>query len=173
MPNYPPVPSKLIPATGGAGESSGTTQGAPYFPPTPDRVSRPEESSGGGPTGNQGQGFNRQAFTKAYANLVARTWVDDQYLELLLANPVETLTRAGITSIPGAVIRIIQHRITGTGRIEDQVEDWIRGNQTGLYELWLPFKPEDVDLSGESGGALAVEESGGSCCCCSPCCCCT
>ena len=67
--------------------------------------------------------------------MTARTWMDEQYLELVLASPVETLEKAGMHTISGAVIRIIQHKITGSGKIEDQVNAWIEGNRTGLYEL--------------------------------------
>jgi hypothetical protein len=103
--------------------------------------------------------------------MVARTWTDDSYLQLLLSDPVDTLAQAGIQTIPGAVIRIVQHQITGTGRIEDEVDAWVAGNQSGLYDLFLPMKPDYVDFSG-GGGASAVGGDGNSCCC-SPCCCCT
>jgi hypothetical protein len=164
---YPPTPVKLQTAGG----STEPPQDPRYYPPTPSNVTPPPPTPTGGGPGSSGGGFNRKAFIKAYANMVARTWVDEQYLELLLASPVEVLERAGIHTIPGAVLRIIQHKITGSGKIEDQVDAWITGNRTGLYDLYLPMKPDDVEIP-TTGGAMSVE-TGDYCCCCCPCCCCT
>jgi len=121
----------------------------------------------GGPTG---PGFSRRDFITAYADMVAQTWIDDQYLDLLLASPAEVLARAGIPTAPGATIRIIQVKLTGMGKVEDQVNSWIEGNRTGLYDLWLPLKPDDIDLSPGGGDPNAC--AGGASCCCTPCCCC-
>jgi hypothetical protein len=110
---------------------------------------------------------NRQEFIRNYANLVARTWVDESFLELLRANPVDTLARAGMPTIPGAVVRVVEMKLTGQGRIEEQIDRWIEGNRTGLYDLWLSMKPEGVDVA--VGGLASVD----ACCCCTPCCCCT
>jgi hypothetical protein len=165
--SYPAMPQKLMPSGGAVG---GTTVGATNYPSTPSPGNG--GSQGGGPTSGSAslsQPFNRQAFTKSYADMVARTWTDDQYLELLLAEPVGTLAKAGISTATGAVIRIIQHKLTGSGKIEDQIDAWIEGNRTGLYDLFLPLKPDDIDFSGGSGDPSA---EGGGCCCC-PCCCCT
>jgi len=108
---------------------------------------------------------------KSYANMVAQTWIDPNYLQLLLADPANTLAGAGLPTVDGAVIRIVQVKITGMGRVEDQVQAWVEGGRTGLYDLWLPLKPDDVDVSvgGGDPGACA----GGASCCCTPCCCCT
>jgi hypothetical protein len=169
--NYPPVPTKLVPSGGaGGGATTGTTAGEPYYPPVPGQGTNP--GNGGGTSApTAGLGFNRQDFIKNYANMVARTWTDDSYLQLLLADPVDTLNAAGLPTIPGAVVRVVQHQITGTGRIEDEVSAWVAGNQTGLYDLFLPIKPDYIDFSG-AGGSPDSESGGGSCCC-SPCCCCT
>jgi hypothetical protein len=115
-----------------------------------------------------GPGFNRQQFIKSYANMVAQTWVDDQYLDLILASPAETLAKAGLPTPDGATIRIVQVKVTGTGQVADQVDAWVEGNRTGLFDLFLPLKPEDLDVA--SGGAEAED---GASCCCTPCCCCT
>jgi len=102
--------------------------------------------------------------------MVARTWVDDSFLQLLLADPTSTLAQNGIPTVDGAVVRIIQHVITGSGKIEDQVDAWLEGHATGLYDLYVPMKPEEFDIS-EGGGGDACQ--GGDSCCCCPCCCCT
>jgi hypothetical protein len=169
---YPPIPQ------GSTGQ--GTTQGGVYYPPNPGAPQgggRPPGAAGGGPGGPAPGAplFNRQAFIKAYATMVARTWTDQTYLDLVLAHPADALARAGMPTIDGAVIRVLEHKITGSGKIEDQVDAWIAGNQTGLYDLFLPMKPDDFHIGAPTGGAGGDACAGGDgpCCCCSPCCCCT
>jgi len=65
------------------------------------------------------------------------------------------------------VVRVVVMEITGMGHIEEQVDYWVKGNQTGLYDLFIPSKPEDADLTGDGAGGGDV------CCCCCPCCSCT
>jgi hypothetical protein len=103
--------------------------------------------------------------------MVARTWVDDSYLQSVLSDPATTLAAAGMPTVDGAVIRVIEHKITGSGKIEDQVDAWLEGNQTGLYDLYLPMKPDEFNVS-PGGGGDACAGGDNSCCCC-PCCCCT
>jgi len=100
--------------------------------------------------------------------VAARCWVDQAFYQLLTTDPVSTLASAGIPTVPGAQIVIVENKITGIGRVEDQVDEWIKGNQTGQYLLWLPVKPDDINITGAGGGP----EGGASCCCC-PCCSCT
>jgi hypothetical protein len=116
--------------------------------------------------------INRQDLISNYANMVARTWVDDSYKQLVLTDPVTTLAQAGMATVDGAVIRVIQHLITGSGKIEDQVDAWLAGNETGLYDLYLPMKPDDFDVTAGGGGGDGCAGGDNSCCCC-PCCCCT
>jgi hypothetical protein len=129
---------------------------------------------GGGPPPPAAPGpiFNRQAFIQGYANMVARTWMDDTYRQLVVSSPADTLAQAGMPTIAGAVIRVIQHQITGSGKIEDQVDAWIAGNTSGLYDLFLPIKPDQFDVTPGGGAAGGDACAGGGCCCC-PCCCCT
>jgi len=164
--NYPPYPQQtgLAPTGGG-----GTTQGAAYYPPTPGQGGSAGATTDANVSGGAPMIINRQSFIKSYADMVARTWTDPSYLDLLLSDPAGGLSKVGIATIPGAVIRVIEHKITGTGKIEDQVDAWLRGNTSGLYDLFLPIKPDEFDASpGGSPDACA----GGGCCCC-PCCCCT
>jgi len=165
---YPPYPQRTGPAPGGS-QGGGTTQGGTYYPPVPGRGGQPGGTEGV-PTESGTLSFNRQGFIKAYADMVARTWTDDTYLELILTDPANALARVGIATAPGAVIRVLQHKITGSGKIEDQVDAWIEGNRTGLYDLFLPMRPDDFDVD-PGGGAPDACAGGG--CCCSPCCCCT
>jgi hypothetical protein len=99
--------------------------------------------------------------------MVSRTWTDDTYLDLILASPADQLALAGLETPEGAVFRIVQCKITGMGTIDQQVDAWVEGYRTGLFDLFLPIKPEEVDIVDASAGG------GDTCCCCSPCCCCT
>jgi hypothetical protein len=170
---YPPVPRRLMDQAGG-GELE------PYYPTSP------EAAAGETPAQTPpGPGFNRQEFIKSYAGLVARTWVDQTYLELLLASPAATLRKAGMPTPPGSTIRIVQAKVTGSGQVLDQVDAWVEGFQTGLFDLYLPQKPEDIDFA--PGGAIMEPSRIGTAdtlavnqavaedysCCCTPCCCCT
>jgi hypothetical protein len=128
-------------------------------------------SSSGGAGSLGGAGLNRQDFIKNYANMVARCWTDDSYRQLVLANPADTLGGAGLGTVAGAVIRVIEHKITGSGKIEDQVASWLDGHKSGLYNLFLPLKPDEFDVD-PGGGGDACAGGDNSCCCC-PCCCCT
>jgi len=136
---------------------------------------KPKGGSGGSAVGAGASvvGVNRQDLVKNYANLVARTWVDDSYLQLVLSDPAGTLAQAGMPTVEGAVIRVIQHVITGSGKIEDQVAAWLDGNRTGLYDLYLPMKPEEFEVTPGGGGGGGDGCAGGDSCCCCPCCCCT
>ena len=169
----PPVPTRLTPAGGAPGGTPGTTQGGQYYPPVPGGGGTTGPSNGGpGAPGAPGVAFNRQSFIQAYANMVARTWMDDSYMQLVVSNPADTLAQAGMPTIAGAVIRVLQHKITGSGKIEDQVDAWIAGNASGLYDLFLPMKPDQFDVTPGGGAAGGDACAGGGCCCC-PCCCCT
>jgi hypothetical protein len=97
---------------------------------------------------------------------VARTWSDPTFLQLLLSNTVDTLTQHGLPTIPGAVVRVLQIKSTSLGQIEEVLDRWIGGMKTGLYDLWLPLKPEAIQVPPAGGGNLDG-------CCCTPCCCCS
>jgi hypothetical protein len=129
-------------------------------------------AAGGGTAVLTGPGFRRQDFIKNYANMVARTWIDDRYLDLILADPPSALSKAGLPTPAGATVRVVQMKISGMGQMTDQVDAWVAGNRTGLFDLYLPLKPDDMDI--EEGGGVPVDGcAGGASCCCTPCCCCT
>ena len=160
--NYPSVPHKLMPGAE-TGVSSVRPGGERQYPPKPEALSPTSVAAAGAATPLI---LNRQKFVTSYANMVAKTWVDETFLDLLLANPAQTLAAAGLDFTEGAVFRIIQLKVTGMGTISDQVDKWLEGFRTGLYDLYLPMKPEDLEID-PGVGAADVN------CCCTPCCCCT
>jgi hypothetical protein len=85
----------------------------------------------------------------------------------LLTDPAGVLAANGIRTTDGAVIRVIQMEITGMGHIEEQVDYWVKGIETGLFDLFIPALPAGASL--QPGGA----GGGDACCCCCPCCSCT
>jgi hypothetical protein len=111
--------------------------------------------------------LNRLAFIKNYANLVARTWVDDAYRQLLLSDPVTALANAGLPTVAGAEVIVLEHKIPGVaGSIDGQVEEWLTGNQTGRYVLYLPMKPDNANVTQGGAGGDVIG------CCTTPCSCC-
>jgi hypothetical protein len=167
-PSFPPTPERVLPPGAGGGAQNPSTP--PSFPPTP-------ATSGGGVATLPGvPAINRNQFIKNYAALVARTWVDPSFLQLLLSDPVTTLANAGIPTVAGAEVVVVQGSITGVGKVEDALEEWIKGNTTGRYLLWIPMKPDNVDLPTGPGGAgspVGGVAQADACCSCCPCCCCT
>ena len=86
----------------------------------PRRLGKGGGQSDSGSDGSQFGGgvitINRQGFIKAYADMVARTWTDDSSLDLILSDTANALSKVGIPTVPGAVIKVIEHRITGSGK---------------------------------------------------------
>lgn len=161
-PSFPSTPERLLPPGGGAPTNPSI---APSYP------SAPPAAPGGAPVLPPVPAVNRNQFIRNYAALVARTWVDEAFRQLLLSDPVTTLANAGIPVVSGAEVVLVETKITGVGKVEDAVDEWVKGNVSGRYLFWLPIKPDNVDIStGPGGGAGAV---GGACCSCCPCCCCT
>lgn len=176
MTDYTGMPTGGVTAGGAAPHpSGGPTSPLPptapkYYPSVPNPGqggAAPGGAAGAAPGASGGNPYvvNRQDMIKNYANMVARTWTDPSYLQLLIANPIQTLDQAGIPTIPGAVIRVLQIKLTGIGRIEEIVDKWIDGIRTGQYDLFIPIKPDGISVGAAGGGDVN--------CCCTPCCCCT
>jgi hypothetical protein len=161
FPSQPPLP----PGAGGGAQNPSI---APSYPATAPTSPPP----GGAGTLPAVPAVNRNQFIRNYAALVARTWVDQSFLQLVRSDPVTTLANAGIPTVGGAEVVVVETTITGVGKVEDALEEWIKGNVTGRYLLWLPIKPDNVDLSTGPGGGSAIGGDG-PCCSCCPCCCCT
>ena len=161
-PSFPSEPHRVLPPGAGGGAQNPSTP--PSFPSTP------ATSGGGAVTLPAVPAVNRNQFIRNYAALVARTWLDASLLQLLRSDPVTTLANAGIPTVPGAEVVVVETVITGVGKVEDALEEWIKGNVTGRYLLWVPIKPDNIDLSTEPSGGM-VSQNGCTTCC--PCCCCT
>lgn len=109
---------------------------------------------------------SESTFINSYGALVARTWSDPAFLQQLLDDPCGTVNDAGLKTKEKAVVRVIQVKETTFGKAEDQVSEWAEGDKTGIYTLWIPIKPDDLDA--DAHGMMADSS-----CCCTPCCCCT
>ena len=128
--------------------------------------------------------FNKEEFVKNYSRVTALTWANEEYLKHLMAEPKTVLAEAGIQTRDDARINVItiEAAKTGGGSLDGQVERWMHGEQTGVYDFVLSLKPEgwepgnvalsEMQLDGVAGGAQA-EAISVSCCCCTPCTCCT
>jgi len=166
-----PLADQAMSFHGSHGESGGAP--IPSNPPItpPPMPLPPSQSSVPMPGLPAVPAVNRNQFIRNYAALVARTWVDPSFLQLLRSDPVTTLAHAGIPTVAGAEVVVVETVITGVGKVEDALDEWIKGNVTGRYCLWLPIKPDNVNLPTGPGGSAAG--GGDACCSCCPCCCCT
>lgn len=129
--------------------------------------------------------FNKEEFIRNYSHVTAQTWASDDYLKKLIAEPKTVLAEAGIQTRPDARINVItmQASQTGSGSLDGQVQRWVMGEQTGVYDFVLSLRPEgwepgnvalsDMQLDAIAGGAAASTDVSISCCCCTPCTCCT
>jgi hypothetical protein len=110
---------------------------------------------------------DKETFVLNYGKLVARTWQDPEYLNALKNDPIGTLKEAGIDVPDNATVRVVIMEPTGAGSGDEQWEYWQKGEESGVYDLFVPTKPEDLD-------SAAMAQSGGTyTCSCTPCCCCT
>jgi hypothetical protein len=119
--------------------------------------------------------MSQSSFLVSYGQVMSRSWEDAEYRDRLLADPKSVLAEAGINVRDDARINVITVEPTGSGKFEDQVEMWARGDETGVYDLMVPTRPtyydlEDAPLSDEMLEAVAGGTAAGCCCCC-PCCC--
>lgn len=127
----------------------------------------------------------RSDFLQRYANIVAMSWADDNYLHRLLKDPNSILKEAGISVKESDRINVVtmESKDSGRGAIEDQIQLWEKGSRTGSYDLLIALKPEgwtpenveltDSQLMAVAGGLEEASSIDISCCCCTPCCCCT
>jgi hypothetical protein len=107
--------------------------------------------------------LNRQQFAQNYGKLVAKVWSDPKFLSQLKSSPASVLNQNGIETHPGAKIYVVQMEPTGDGSVDRQVNDWVQGDATGVYHLWLPAKPSNL------GGDVSADDTSTTCTPCSTC----
>ncbi len=136
--------------------------------------------------------IDKSTFLQSYSRLMVRTWASDEYFEYVVENPREALSGYGIEVPETGHVSVVLLEPTGEGSIDDQIEAWERGEESGQYDLLLAKKPDDFDINDMAlsdneldviaGGVQQAEEmapiAGGCsscdyCCCCTPCTCCT
>jgi hypothetical protein len=127
--------------------------------------------------------IDRETFEKNYTVFIARTWSDPGFKESVIKNPGAALNEVALPVAADAHVNVVSVAVsseaaTGSangpaaGALDEQYALWVKGSQTGNYELRLPEVPSEFALSDEalagiSGGAMTAAA-----CCCCPCCCC-
>ena len=122
----------------------------------------------------------RNEVLKNYANLVANVWEDDQVLDDLKAEPKRVLNNFGFNIPQDAEVNLILRQPNPEGTPDTQVDMYLEGENTGVYDIIIPLRPdgmdlEDIPLQDEvlelvAGGAVGGDANTTSCCCCCPCC---
>jgi hypothetical protein len=116
----------------------------------------------------------RSEFVKGYTKVLTNAWSDEGFKSQLKSNPKGVLAEYGLDVPADANVEIVPAQ-SGEGSLDDQVEIWEKGAETGTYRLYVPEVPQveagelsEAELDAVSGaGDVTV------CCCCSPCCTCT
>jgi hypothetical protein len=118
----------------------------------------------------------RSQVLKNYGNLVGRIWENESIVDELKANPVATLNAYGFDIPEGSTVNLIFRELNTDGSPETQANSFEEGAKTGIYNVVIPTKPENLDpselplqeevLELMAGGAQAM-----GCCPCSTCCC--
>ena len=108
-------------------------------------------------------GISEKEFRVNYGKLVAATWSNPDLVEKLRSDPHAMLEEFGLPTTPKSDVRVVEMKVTGKGKFEDQWDDWQAGAERGVYDLWLPAKPDDIKADSLSDVNTT----------CTPCCCCT
>ena len=117
--------------------------------------------------------MEKEAFMKAYSNVLRKVWSgDEDFKQKLLADPNAVLKSEGLD--PGSAKVNIITSIQSEGTLDDQVRLWNEGLKGGNIDLYVPLEePEDVEDADLTDTELEDVAGGGGCCCtCTPCCCC-
>lgn len=116
----------------------------------------------------------RQEFVKGYTKILTNAWSDDSFADQLNANPKQVLSEYGLEVPAGASVEIVSST-AGDGNLDEQVEIWEKGEESGTYKLYVPEVPqvESGELSEAELDAVSGAGDVTVCCCCSPCCTCT
>lgn len=85
-----------------------------------------------------------QEFEQKWAQIIARSWSDDNYRQSVEADPAAALSAAGINVPDGVIVSV-----SGVGSVQSN------------SAMVLPFPPKPEGVGGE---ATAEDVLGGSCC---------
>jgi hypothetical protein len=95
-------------------------------------------------------------FISCYCRILARTWSDEEFSELLEADPLAVLAASGLTLRPDARISVIRS-VLHEPDVWLQLALWEDGDTTGNYVLHVPAlnarKLTEVELDNLTGGS--------------------
>src|SRR3954464_9530728 len=117
--------------------------------------------------------MDRSTFVKSYPQILTNAWSDDTFKQRLQSDPKSVLSEYGLEVPASATVDIVTST-QGEGDLDDQVQIWEQGENTGSYTLYVPEVPQVEE--GELSEAELDSVSGAGetyCCCCSPSCTCT
>jgi hypothetical protein len=119
---------------------------------------------------------DRSQVLKNYGNLVGRIWENESIVDDLKANPVATLNAYGFDIPEGATVNLIFRELNTNGSPDTQADSFAEGDKTGVYNVIIPTKPENLDpselpLQEEVLDLMAGGAAVAGCCPCSTCCC--
>lgn len=118
----------------------------------------------------------RDEFLRAYAQLLAAAWTDDDFAARLDESPSDAVREFGIEVPVGATLTVLREIPDGapSGSENGAITLWEAGELTGDYVLSVPDSPvvDSSELSDDDLLGLAAGFSITLCCCC-PCCCCS
>jgi hypothetical protein len=113
----------------------------------------------------------RAQFVRGYTKVLTSAWSDEAFMNRLKSDPKDTLAEYGLDSGDAAVSVVTE--IRGEGSLDEQVELWDAGKESGTIQLFVPDVPQvgTEELSDEQLESVSAGDT--YCCCCSPCCTCT
>lgn len=116
---------------------------------------------------------DRAMFVRGYTKVLTNAWSDDAFMDRLKADPKDVLKEFGLDTGSGKVELITE--IHGEGNLDQQLELWNKGADSGVYTIYVPTVPQvdTQELSEADLDAVAAGDGEACCCCSSPCCCCT
>ena len=115
---------------------------------------------------------DRSQFLKNYGNLVGRIWENENLVDQLKANPAGVLNEYGFEIPADATVNLIFRELNTDGSPDTQAAMFDEAASTGVYNIVIPTKPEDVDVSDLPLQEEVLDLMGGAGCCpCSTCCC--